>query len=147
MLNALKDLNLDKITEAGKHAVSLGISLQTMVRGYVIEVHLRVITMALLSQSEFRRDRPMHNMDEELEWDEEIYQIGKTFPMWKAYSDWLKLMFVHFESVRILRHHMKKIRNSEVTIKVITTPRPDTAQCDWTTLLNNTRMRPRCPFL
>ena len=139
MLNALKDLDLDKITEAVKRAVSLGISLQTMVGGYVIKVHLRVITMALLSQSEFRRDRPMHNIDEEMEWDEEIYQIGKTFPMWKAFSDWLKLMFVHFESVRILRHHMTKIRNSEVTIKVITTPRPDTAQCDWITLLNNKR--------
>jgi hypothetical protein len=111
-INALKDPDLYQITELVKHVSSLGVGLQTMVGGYVIKAHLRVITMALPSQSETRRDRAMHNMDEEMEFDEEIYQIGKTFPMWKAYSDWLKLMVVHFESVRILRHHMTKIKIS-----------------------------------
>ena len=92
MLNALKDLDLDKITEAVKCAVSLGISLQTMVGGYVIEVHLRVITMALPSQSEFGRDRPMHNID---------LQVRAIAPHGKYESIFKKIVFTIYSCAKI----------------------------------------------
>ena len=133
-LVSLKDPSLEEIEDAVSCVVSIGDALQTMVGGYVIEVHLKVITMVLFQS----HARAPHDTNPELEFDEEIFKIGDIFPIWKAYAEWLKLMVVHFDAVRILTAHMKKIQH-QVTIKVITTPHPDNSLLAWKELLKKKR--------
>lgn len=133
-LKIVKDAHTKEFDETVMCIVLLGNALQTMAGGAIIEVHLKVITMAF--------NKPRHVMldtNQEMEYDEELYQISSTLPMWQAYREWLKLMVVHFDAVHILIAHMQTIRNSNITIKVITTPHPDQSLLSWKTLLRNER--------
>jgi hypothetical protein len=111
-----------------------GDALQRMVGGQIIEVHMKVITTALNKSS-----RATLDTNQEPEWDEELYRIGSALPMWEAYCEWLRLMVVHFDAVRILITHLSKASFPEVTIKVITAPPPDNTLLPWKELLQNER--------
>ena len=137
-LHRIKDANTDEFDDILNCVIAMGDALQTMAGGYVIMVHMKVITI----------DKPLHtashfDMSPGTELDEEIYQIGNSFPAWKACWEWLKLMVVHFDAVHILISHMKKLRRyspeSKVIIKVISVPNPDTKLLPWKNLLRNRR--------
>jgi hypothetical protein len=100
-------------------AIWTGDALQAMAGGCVIEVHMKIITMVL-----DKSPRTVLDTNQETEWDEEFHQMGSK-PPWQAYCEWLKLMVVHFDAVRILIAHMYRMKYPKVVIKVIITPNPD----------------------
>ena len=58
---------------------------------------------------------------EETKQDEELYKISSTLPMWQAYYEWLKLMVVHFDAMRVLISFQERV-GKPITIKIISTP-------------------------
>ena len=58
--------------------------------------------------------------------------------MWQAYYEWLKLMVVHFDALRILISFQERVRKP-ITIKIISTPQPDKSLMPWKKLLENER--------
>jgi hypothetical protein len=134
LLKLKKSGNFDDLDEYVGLVMCLGDALQAMVGGCVIEMHLKVLETALY--------KPHHTMvleNQEAEYDEELHQISETLPMWQAYRDWLKLMVVHFDAVRILISHMQRIGTTDVTIKVLVSPSPGPDTLKWKEVLSNTR--------
>ena len=82
--------------------MQVGDALQTMVRGSIIKVHMKVITIAHDKSRCIMRDVNKAMESEETEQDEELYKISSTLLTWQAYYKWLKLMVVHFDAVCIL---------------------------------------------
>ena len=58
---------------------------------------------------------------EETEQDEELCKISSTLPTWQAYYEWLKLMVVHFDAMRVLISFQERV-GKPITIKIISTP-------------------------
>ena len=79
--------------------VQVGDALQMMVGGSIIEVHMKVITIAHDKSHRIMRDVNKEMESKETEQDEELYKISGTLPMWQAYYEWLKLMVVHFDII------------------------------------------------
>ena len=129
-LHNIKDAHEEGFDRCVNRVMAMGDALQAMAGGYVIEVHMKVITMALDKSL-----RAVQDMDQETEWDEEIYQLSSTHPMWKAYCEWLKLIVVSFDAVRIVTTYLQKVENPEVTIKVIIAQRPDRSLMPWKELV------------
>ena len=75
---------------------------QTMVGGSIIEVHMKVITIAHEKSRCIMQDVNEETESEEMEQDEELYKISSKLPTWQAYYEWLKLMVVHFDAVHVL---------------------------------------------
>ena len=82
--------------------VQVGDALQVMVGGSIIEVHMKVITIAHDKSCRIMRDVNKETESKETEQDEELYKISSMLPTWQAYYEWLKLMVVHFDAVPIL---------------------------------------------
>lgn len=133
-LSKIEDAHMPGFEDFVKCTVLLGDGLRAMSGGVIIEAHLKVITSA----QEKHRCVTLDS-NQEVELDEELYEISSTLPPWEAYHEWLKLMVVHFDAVQILSDHMQTAKISEVTIKVISTPRPDKTLLPWKELLNNGR--------
>ena len=133
-LNNIKDPHAKNFDAYMNCVMVLGNALQSMSRGHVVEMHMKVI---LSNNSSFVRT--MHNVNRDTELDEEIYWIGSAHPPWRAFCEWLKLMLVHFDAVNILTAHVKSHQISEVTIKVISVPYPDENLLEWRKLLKNKR--------
>ena len=114
--------------------VTLGDALQAMAGGNIITMHMKVITKGRNMSIRSTHDDTIG----EPERDEEIYKIGSTLPMWEAYYEWLKLMVVHYDAVRVLvTHHSSQ--TSPIRIKVISAPKPDNSQTNWKVVLKNER--------
>ena len=118
--------------------MQVGDALQTMVGGSIIEVHMKVITIAHDKSCHITRDVNEETESEETEQDEELYKISSMLPTWQAYYEWLKLMVVHFDAMRILISFRERVRKP-FTIKVISTPQPDKSLMPWKKLLENER--------
>ena len=82
--------------------VQVGDALQTMVGGSIIKVHMKFIMIAHDKSHCITQDVNEETESKETEQDEKLYKISSTLPMWQAYREWLKLMVVHFDAVRIL---------------------------------------------
>ena len=82
--------------------VQVGFTLQMMVGGSIIKVHMKVITIAHDKSCRITRDVNEETESKETEQDEELYKISSMLPTWQAYNEWLKLMVVHFDAVRVL---------------------------------------------
>jgi hypothetical protein len=103
-LDGLKNAH-DKVFELClSRVLVLGDALRAIAGGFVIEVHLKIITTNCVSLKPLRG---MRDMNEET--DEDIYHISSRLPPWSAFSEWLKLMVVQFDAVRILISHMQTV--------------------------------------
>ena len=97
VLYELKDPHEKAFKDTMDGIVQVGDALQAMVGGSIIEVHMKVITIAHDKSHCITQD-----VNEEMEQDEELYKISSTLPTWQAYYEWLKLMVVHFDAMRVL---------------------------------------------
>jgi hypothetical protein len=114
--------------------------LQAMAGGNIIKMHMKVITAVHEVPRYTILDMPMdeETLDDDCQRDHELYQIINTFPNSLAFYNWLRLMVVHFDAVRILVTYMESLNRPKVGIKVIiTTPNPDNAELSWKQLLGN----------
>ena len=73
-----------------------------MVGGSIIEVHMKVITIAHDKSHCITQDVNEETESKETEQDEELYKISSMLLTWHAYSEWLKIMVVHFDAMCIL---------------------------------------------
>ena len=124
---------------------SLGTSNTTMVGGSIIEVHMKVIMIVHDKSHCIMWDVNEETESEETEQDEELYKISSTLLTRQAYNEWLNLMVVHFDTVRILISFWERVWKS-ITIKVISTPQPDKSLMPWKKLLENERYFPNQPL-
>jgi hypothetical protein len=126
------------------YVMAMGDALQAMAGGNIIKMHMKVIVAHVGP----RRTMPVNEeiLDDDCQRDHELYDIINTFPTSQAYNNWLKLMVVHFDAVRILITHMEDFERPKIIIKVITTPNPDPAQLTWKQLLNNEKYFEREPL-
>ena len=82
--------------------MQVGDALQAMVGGSIIEVHMKVITIAHDKSCRITRDVNEETESKEMEQDEGLYKISSMLLTWQAYYEWLKLMVVHFDAMCIL---------------------------------------------
>jgi hypothetical protein len=110
-----------------------------MAGGNIIKMHMDVITAGREGPLHTIPDIPVNDeiLDDDCQRDHELYQIIDTFPKSQAFHNWLKLIVVHFDAVRILITYMESFRRPKVTIKVLTTPNPNNTQLSWKELLGN----------
>ena len=127
-----------QFTDAVWYVTATGDALQAMAGGNIIKIHMKLIAAAHDGPRNAIRDDEMDDdCQPERDHDSELYEINNTFPISQAYCNWLKLMVVHFEAVRILITYMENFQLPKVTIKVLITPNPDNAQLSWKELLGN----------
>jgi hypothetical protein len=110
-----------------------------MAGGNIIKMHMKVITAGREGPLHTIPDIPVNDeiLDDDCQRDHELYQIIDTFPKSQAFHNWLKLIVVHFDAVRILITYMESFGRPKVTIKVLTTPNPNNTQLSWKELLGN----------
>ena len=123
-----------RFTDTVWYVTATGDALQAMAGGNIIKIHMKLIAAAHDGHRNAILD---DEMDDDCQRDHELYEINNTFPISQAYCNWLKLMVVHFEAVRILITYMENFQLPKVTIKVLITPNPDNAQLSWKELLGN----------
>lgn len=128
--------------------LTYGTALQLIARGSMIEKHLKAIEPLL---GDHRRDKTadikLQTMTDERgeEVDVELERVRSTthgtmvHPLWKSYRDWLRLMVVHFDAVAILAGHVasSSFQAKEISIKILSAPRPSQAMLSWENLLNS----------
>ena len=119
VLYELKDPHEKAFKDTVDGIVQVGDALQTMVGGSIIEVHMKVITIAHDKFHHITQDVNKEMESEEMEQDEELYKISSTLPMWQAYSEWLKIMVVHFDAMHVLISFQERVRKP-ITIKSTT---------------------------
>ena len=141
VLYELEDPHEKAFNDTMDGIVQMGDALQTMVGGSIIEVHMKVITIAHDKSCRIMRDVNKETESKETEQDEELYKISSMLLTWQAYSEWLKLMVVHFDAVHILISFQERVQKP-ITIKVISTPQPDKSLMPWKKLLENERTSP-----
>ena len=112
-----------------------------MVGGSIIEVHMKVIMIAHDKSCCITWDVNEEMESKEMEQDEELYKISSMLLTWQAYYRWLRLMVVHFDAVPILISFWERVWKF-ITIKIISTPRPDKLLMPWKKLLENERYFP-----
>ena len=116
------------------YVTATGDALQAMAGGNIIKMHMKVIAASHDTRNAIQDEEIL---DDDGQRDQELYEIINTFPISQAYCNWLKLMVVHFDAVRILITYIERFERPKVTIKVVITPNPDNAQLSWKELLGN----------
>jgi hypothetical protein len=157
-LNSLKTLQkamvesgqykLDKI-EAGLARVQImGRQLRAMIRGGAMVKHLK--TIAPLLEEDIGRLWGMTD-EEDVEFCSlRPYTITQGRPLlpWQSYKDWLMLMVLYFDATQVLSKHVRSLHLPspvDVSIKILSPPRPDLKMLTWRDLLRHERYFPKLP--
>jgi hypothetical protein len=158
---------LSHLSDAVGEVAFYGAAVQTLAGGVIIKMHFEVITSHLTpapapapgqpkamgtgtatameqdweldddeQNGELDHDSDEQNLNGELD-DDELRKI-------KSLKDWLMVMVVHFNAVRILAQHLREITTGtgtspQITIKVLLSPHPNNQLLGWKELLENTR--------
>jgi hypothetical protein len=152
-LSLLKKPNRAVFDNAVRKIGCFGEFLQTMAGSVAIQRHLKVIEDELLifhSRAREVANQTPSNIEtkpeNDIELDVELQSVqpfvihdGKQLPMWKAAKDWLKLMVVHFDALKIVNSHFKVTKVTKITIKIISPPVTDSKMLSWKDLLQDTK--------
>ena len=131
----------------------IGEFLQTMAGSVAIQRHLIVIEDKLTIHRKRARDvsnQTPSNIEtkpeNDVELDVELQSVqpfavhdGKPLPMSKAARDWLKLMVVQFDALKIVSSHFRKANMTKLIIKIISPPVSDVKMLSWKDLLRDTK--------
>lgn len=132
-----------------------GEALQMIAGGVAIQRHLQVIedeitishhkrAREVANQAATRTPTPDLETDPDLEIDIELESVqpfafrdGRALPMWKAAKEWLKLMVVHFDAVKIVNAYYQEAKLTGLTIKILMPPQYDDNMLKWKELLES----------
>ena len=152
-LKSLKEPDRPVLDAAVRNVAIYGEALQMMAGGVGIQRHFQIVE-GELCKFHHKRTRDVLNQtealqnavtEEELE-DVELQSVqpffirdGKALPMWKAAKDWLKLMVVHFDAIKIVSAHCNSALETKFTIKILLAPEPDPKMLTWKDLLRDAK--------
>jgi hypothetical protein len=143
---ALNDLNNLRMTsvdvvEIDKQLMlisQIGITLNSMAKGAAIKKHLQVIADFLPDRAALVKQTEGNHQEEEEDTALQIGQPGAlNLPKWKACSDWLELMVVHFNAVQVLAHYVMSVPQFKLEIKILSHALPDRNMLPWKDLLHH----------
>lgn len=132
-----------------------GEALQLLAGGVAIQRHLQVIEDKLMD-FHHKRARDVANQaatptlpdveelgeaNPENDDDEELQSVqpfaNRALPMWKSTKDWLKLMVVYFDAIKIINAYYREANLKTLTIKILLGPKIDTTMLTWKGLLQD----------
>ena len=149
-LESLKKPNKDVFLNIVRKVVCYGELLQLMAGTVAIQRHFQVIEDELsifhhkrareLAREFKQRDETEPEKDDELESVQpSAIRDGEALTMSQAAKDWLKLMVVHFDAVKIVVAYMGEVRLTELAINIVAPPIPDKEMLPWKVLLQDAK--------
>jgi hypothetical protein len=132
-----------------KRVYIFGHALACISRGSAINTHLKTIESSLLDRRRHADVKPMKvsKQDDDVPEFDSLHAevqpyalvVGQeVVPLWMSYRDWLRLMVVHFEAVTIVAGHVTRPAPkpiTEISIQILSSPRPGGAMLSWRELL------------
>ena len=153
-LKSLKDPDRSVFDKAVRKVVCYGEALQVLAGGVTIQKHFQAIEDEL-TVSHHKRERDvanqimtLPNVETKVDSDVELESVqpfairdGKALTMSKAVKDWLKLMVVQFDAIKIVATHYTQSKITKMTIKVIVPPKLDEEMLPWKDLLHDENLK------